>query len=247
MGRELQKRKNRSSVSRVKHKSKLAKNGHKKINVLGNAIIADNWDKKLTLLQNYHRLGLTSNLNEPTGGTEKRFNSNNSDPLNSSAFSKPTDPLHISTSTKPALQITPKEARVERDPETGKILRVIHDSADETTIIAGRPRRKDNPLNDPLDDLLDVPAEVPALAESGPHPTPGVVRALEQQASREEEALKKRKPRAQSKREEEWVGKLVERYGDDVKAMVRDRRLNPMQQSEGDIQRRIKKWKARRG
>jgi nucleolar protein 16 len=83
--------------------------------------------------------------------------------------------------------------------------------------------------------------------ESGPRPTPGVVRALEQQASREEEALKKRKPRTQSKREEEWIGSLIEKHGDNVRAMVRDRKLNPMQQTEGDLQRRIRRWKERRG
>ena len=38
MGRELQKKKNRSSISKVKHKSK-----SKRLNVLGNAIVAANW------------------------------------------------------------------------------------------------------------------------------------------------------------------------------------------------------------
>lgn len=43
MGKVLQKKKNRSSNPRVKHKSKKAKNGNKKINVFGNAIIKNNW------------------------------------------------------------------------------------------------------------------------------------------------------------------------------------------------------------
>lgn len=38
MGRELQKKKNRSSTSKVKHKPK-----SKKLNVRGNAIVAANW------------------------------------------------------------------------------------------------------------------------------------------------------------------------------------------------------------
>jgi len=38
MGRELQKKKNRSSIPKVKHKPK-----SKRVNPLGNAIIAANW------------------------------------------------------------------------------------------------------------------------------------------------------------------------------------------------------------
>lgn len=197
------------------------------------------------MIQNYRRLGLTSNLNEPTGGTEKRATSQPDPSSDSSAFAKVSDPLHISTSTKLATQITPTEARVERDPETGKILRVIYDDEEEATeVIAGRRRRKDNPLEDPLDDIPDAP---PALGDAREfNPAPGVVSALEEQAMKEEEALKKRKPRTQSKREEEWIEKLVAKYGDNVQAMVRDRKLNPMQQTEGDLQRRIRKWKEAR-
>lgn len=45
MGRQLQKKKNKAKVPKVltKRKRKTLKNGNKKINVLGNAIIAANW------------------------------------------------------------------------------------------------------------------------------------------------------------------------------------------------------------
>jgi hypothetical protein len=45
MGRELQKRKNRTKVPKLKKKSKskLLRNGRKKVDVLGNALIAENW------------------------------------------------------------------------------------------------------------------------------------------------------------------------------------------------------------
>jgi nucleolar protein 16 len=52
----------------------------------------------------------------------------------------------------------------------------------------------------------------------------------------------KKAPRKQSEREEEWIEKLVNKYGEDYGKMTRDRRLNPFQQSEGDIRRRAKKW-----
>jgi len=51
-------------------------------------------------------------------------------------------------------------------------------------------------------------------------------------------------PRHQSGGEREWLERLVARHGDDVRAMARDRRLNPMQQTAADIARRIKKMGA---
>ena len=56
----------------------------------------------------------------------------------------------------------------------------------------------------------------------------------------------KKRPRKQSRREEEWVERLVEKYGDDVGKMVRDRKLNPMQQSHGDVAKRVKIWRETR-
>jgi nucleolar protein 16 len=62
-----------------------------------------------------------------------------------------------------------------------------------------------------------------------------------------EEAAKngaRKAPRKQSQREEEWLERLVATYGDDYGRMTRDRKLNPMQQTEADIKKRVKKWKA---
>lgn len=68
---------------------------------------------------------------------------------------------------------------------------------------------------------------------------PEVIRQLEKEARRP--VL--RTPRHQSGREVEWLQRLVDRHGDDVAAMARDRRLNPMQQTAADIAKRIKKWR----
>ncbi|KAL1960593.1 hypothetical protein VTO42DRAFT_7172 [Malbranchea cinnamomea] len=232
MGKVIQKRKNRSSAPKVKQKSRKAKNGNKKINVRGNAIIAANWDKKLTLTQNYRRLGLTSRLNVPAGGSEKL-------PSTSTATGT-EDPLHASlVGTRHEMKLKPAEARVERDPKTGKILRVIRDDEEEEMVeVAGKKRRKVNPLDDPLEELPQIGEPV----VNGAAPT-GVVAELERQAALEEEALKKRKPRHQSQREIEWLERLVQKYGDDTRAMARDRKLNPMQQTEADIARRLRKWR----
>ncbi|KAL9132174.1 MAG: hypothetical protein Q9217_000108, partial [Psora testacea] len=67
----------------------------------------------------------------------------------------------------------------------------------------------------------------------------GIVPALEAASLFE----KNKGPRKQSQREVEWIEQLVERWGEDVAGMARDRRLNPMQQSEGDLRRRIGVWR----
>jgi nucleolar protein 16 len=64
---------------------------------------------------------------------------------------------------------------------------------------------------------------------------------LEQSAARGGEPKKKRH---QSEREREWLGRLVGRYGDDYEAMARDGKLNPMQQTAGDIKRRVQRMNA---
>ncbi|EOD53145.1 putative 60s ribosomal subunit biogenesis protein nop16 protein [Neofusicoccum parvum UCRNP2] len=223
MGRELQKRKNRSSISKVRKKPKSKKK------VLNNPIIAANWNKNETLTQNYRRLGLATKLNATTGGVEKTAKSVET-PNNITA------PLSVASKLA-MVQVKTSEARIERDPETGAV-RIVEDGS-----------KRPNPLNDPLNELdeeeaewqgitaHDVPAVDPAAAEKSDNP---VVRQLEELAA---SAGKRKAPRKQSEREVEWVERLVKKYGDDYGKMSRDMKLNPMQQSEGDIKRRVKKWR----
>ena len=119
--------------------------------------------------------------------------------------------------------------QVERDPTSGAILRVVQPKS-----------KKDNPLNDPLNEVEDEEEDNRAAAATKKSSTNGVVRALEVQASNEAE----KRPRQQSQREKEWIVGLVEKYGDDVRSMVRDRKANPYQQTEADIRKRIEKWKS---
>ena len=179
-------------------------------------------DQSLTLSQNYYRLGLTSKLNSRTGGTEKAAST-----LSDSAkpITHPRDSFKIASKTPTTL--IPTEARIERDPTTGDILRVIHSSSG-----------KDNPLNDPLNDSSGDESDR-SMEDGEFGGTRGIIPELEQQALMEAP----KRPRQQSKREEEWIEKLVEKYGEDYRGMVRDRKLNPYQQSEGDLKRRAKRWK----
>ncbi|KAF2970024.1 hypothetical protein GQX73_g3539 [Xylaria multiplex] len=222
MGRELQKRKRRSSRPATRQPSS---NRSKLTNPLGNSIIARNWNKKETTMQNYRRLGLVSRLRAPTGGVEPK--------LRPGTASKPKkDPFAIH-GVKDA---SAAEVRVERD-EDGKIVRVV-----------STQRKPANPLNDPLAEL-DTDSEAESGDDDGgdnaeewggfSEEQNEIVRQLEGEANRPVE----KKLRTASTREAEWLQSLIDRHGDDTAAMARDRKLNPMQQTAADIARRIRKQK----
>ncbi|KAL4903904.1 nucleolar protein 16 [Aspergillus multicolor] len=229
MGNIRQTKKNRSSAPKQTMKRKgVLKSGKKKINVLGNAIIAENWDRNATLTQNYRRLGLLHRLNAPTGGSEKRKTEKGLEEVSSS--------LHIKGSVDAMKDAAISEMKVERDPETGKIIRVIRKEDDQVEV-AGRKVRSSNPLNDPLNDLSDDNSEAKPQGKKAAN---SIVQQLEIQADN----VAPKKPRHQSTREGEWIERLVARHGDNFAAMARDMKLNPMQQTAGDLRRRINKWKA---
>jgi nucleolar protein 16 len=171
-------------------------------------------------------------LNAPTGGSEKKAIPNDQDgnqPITTDAFPMPK--------SRKTTKLTPTETKVERDPQTGRILRIIRSDGESEDATARK--RKSNPLNDPLENLSDQ-EETSAMST---RPS-DIVAELEAQAEEEAAILaRKKRPRQQSKREEEWIARLVGKYGDDIRAMARDVKLNPMQQSEGDLRRRLKKWK----
>lgn len=184
-------------------------------------------NKHETLTQNYRRLGLATKLNAVTGGVERTATSVET-PNNVAA------PLAVN----PRIGATIKtaEARIERDPETGEA-RLVDDG------------KRPNPLNDPLNELddeepewqgiteHDAPAVDPSTAGKSDNP---IVRQLEQHAA---SAAKRKAPRKQSEREIEWIERLVNKYGDNYGKMARDMKLNPMQQTEADIRRRVQKWR----
>lgn len=121
--------------------------------------------------------------------------------------------------------------RITRDPLTGGILSIVR--PDKSSSLQDEEEEDSNPLNDPLNALDGFDA----VGGKGV----GIVGLLEAEAKRME--VGRKRGRTQSKAEEEWVERLVERWGDDFRGMVLDRRLNPWQQSEGDLRRRVGKWR----
>ncbi|CAD6588777.1 MAG: Nucleolar protein 16 [Alectoria sarmentosa] len=215
MARPLQKKKNRSSLHRVRQKPK-----SKHVNVKSNPIVAANWDQSLTLSQNYRRLGLSSKLSAYTGGTEAKTKP-------TTLESQRKDSLSIPTSHKLS-ELGTTEVKVTRDPKTGAIVSVQHEKAE-----------RENPLDDPLNELSDSEDEDQDARSSNGR---GIVAELEEQARHS----RRKRPRMQSQREREWIERLVEKWGEDWGGMVRDRKLNPQQQTEGDLKRRIAVWKGGR-
>lgn len=219
-----------------------------------------NRDKKETLSQNYDRFGLVAKLSHTAGGKEKKIKDIllHADADSDSPFSTITttktkttttttttkkDPLTYHSRDRGLLQLT--EVKVERDPATGRILRVIRDS---------------NPLRDPLNEIESssssaasdkdeeeeeeegeewggIDSDSPEEAARKERKRPLVVRELERLANQPVE-----KPeRHQSEREREWLERLVARHGDDTSAMARDAKLNPMQQTAADLKKRLRK------
>lgn len=183
-------------------------------------------DESQTLSQNYRRLGLTARLNHISGGTEKTAAS-----LKKTADARIKNDRFAVSSSSAAIS----EINVERDPRTGSVVRIIDDAP-----------RKPNPLNDPLNELEESDPEewegfdnIPTLRTGAETETTVKLEHLASKGTRKQ-------PRKQSEREQEWIETLVEKYGDDYGKMFRDMSLNPMQQSEGDIRRRVLRWKASR-
>ncbi|KAI1429537.1 ribosome biogenesis protein Nop16 [Xylaria sp. FL1777] len=230
MGRELQKRKRRSSRPAIRQPSSTRS---KLTNPLGNNIIARNWNKKETTLQNYRRLGLLSRLGAHAGGLDRKLNTTSTDTDTTSSSNPPASKNPFAIKGAKGTEAVAGEVQVERD-ESGKIVRVI-----------STERKRPNPLNDPLAEL-DTDSEAEPVDEGGEDADEWdgfeqneIVRQLEDEANRPVE----KKPRTASAREAEWLQRLVDRHGDDTVAMARDGKLNPMQQTAADIARRIRKWR----
>ena len=140
----------RRGISRI---SKATRKPKSKKHLLSNAIIAANWDKSETLAQNYKRLGLTRRLNKNTGGVEKKASDVGAEMIGSG--------LEIGGTGK-TKQLDISEARIERDPSTGRILRVL----DETSVKAN-PLHVESRLRSAVADQLTAAASTnPGLRSS---------------------------------------------------------------------------------
>lgn len=181
--------------------------------VHGADVLKDNYDPKLTLRQNYARLGLVASLDvrPDTGGVEK-FPS----PCTSTAAAEKAE------GEKPRKGM----AKVIRD-DKGNIIDIVEaDASDSEETAWGKP------LTSVADEQL-VQDYMPAQKGTKPNP---VVQELEEMAAKAEPVH-----RHTSNFEAQWLKNLVQKYGEDTEKMARDRGLNIWQKTQGEIKRAIKK------
>lgn len=116
-------RKRKMNRSSIRKSSRRLKDKLRNVNIHSNPIIAANWDKSLTLQQNYKKLGLRAKLGSLAGGQEQKVET-----LSEIRAKKSTaniTPSDIEETEDPA-KIPEGEARLIRDPETNEVVKVIY-------------------------------------------------------------------------------------------------------------------------
>lgn len=116
-------RKRKMARSSVKKNTKRTKDKKREVNITSHPVMQANWDKKLTLKQNYKKLGLTVRLGTFTGGQEADITTLTEDREQESA--NKINPEAVANETDPA-KIPEGEARLVRDPETNAVVQVIY-------------------------------------------------------------------------------------------------------------------------
>lgn len=127
----------RSSVAKNTKRTKDAQRAPK---IAHHPVLAAKWDKKLTLKQNYEKLGLTSRLGKYNGGQENTYKTvtelrREQEEKNKIEHVAPED---VAVETDP-LKIPEGEARLIRDPETKEVVKVIYGTMKSGLVKEAKP------------------------------------------------------------------------------------------------------------
>ncbi|KAI0374771.1 hypothetical protein BV20DRAFT_935035 [Pilatotrama ljubarskyi] len=244
MANPRQRRKLRSGSHKpVQHSRRAKKLLKKQPPIRGPKILQEAWDPRKTVRQNYEALGLAATLNPiASGGTERPISAQAGHEERSEEQQQPEASTSSATAAlKPAgANGVPKGyGKIIRDA-LGNIVDV--QLGDEETDEEGT-----GAMEEELEEIPD-PAEDDQLAgwvglgsdprkRSPESAGTRVVQALEHLS----EARAGRVRRFTSKGELATLRRLVGKYGEDVDAMARDRKLNPDQRTAGELKRAIRK------
>ncbi|KAI0361972.1 hypothetical protein OH77DRAFT_1526662 [Trametes cingulata] len=241
MANPRQRRKLRSGSHKpVQHSRRAKKLLKKQPPIRGPKVLQEAWDPRKTVRQNYEALGLAATLNPiASGGTERRISAH----AGQEERSEEPQP-EASTSTAAARPTgangVPKGyGKIIRDAE-GNIVDVQLGDEEAEEEERGAMEESLEEIPDPRED--DQLAGWVGLGSDPRKRSPEsagtrVVQALEHLS--EERAG--RVPRYTSKGELATLRRLVAKYGEDVEAMARDRKLNPDQRTAGELKRAIRK------
>ncbi|KAI0094023.1 ribosome biogenesis protein Nop16 [Irpex rosettiformis] len=236
MANPRQRRKMRSGSHKAVHHSRRAKKILKKQPpIRGPKLLQETWDKSKTVRQNYEALGLATSLTPvASGGVERALG----DVRHSTAGSIEDAAMgegSVEDAAGPS-GLRRGFGRIVRDAN-GNIVDIELPEDDEAeTSVADRLVEDDIPDPSQQDDLapwvkLGGPRDGSAV--SGRH----VVRCLEESCAMHGGAV----ARFSSGGELGVLRRLVEKYGENVEGMAKDRRLNADQRTAGQLRRAIRK------
>ncbi|KAI0811267.1 ribosome biogenesis protein Nop16 [Irpex lacteus] len=236
MANPRQRRKMRSSSHKPVHHSRRAKKILKKQPpIRGPKVLQEAWDKTKTVRQNYEALGLAASLT----------------PVASGGVERPLGDIRHATAGSMDVDSVPELSAENTAGPSGLrrgLGRIVRD-ADGNVVDIQLPEDEDAPENRLVEDDIPDPSKVDSLAPwvnlgRSIDPRDGSVASNTHVVQSLEESLKTHGgpvPRFSSNGELGVLRRLVEKYGEDVEAMAKDRRLNADQRTAGQLKRAIKK------
>lgn len=119
-------RKRKMAKSSIRKNTRRVKDKKRDINIHSNPIIAKNWDKSLTLQQNYKRLGLASKLGGIAGGQEQKVETLSERRARKAKEAELQVTIDDIEKSEDPSKIPEGEARLIRDPETNEVVKIIY-------------------------------------------------------------------------------------------------------------------------
>ncbi|GME67462.1 unnamed protein product [Ambrosiozyma monospora] len=217
-------RKRKMARSSIRKNTRRNKDKQRKHPILSNTVIAENWDKSLTLKQNYARLGLKLRLStSESGGSEKklRFFDPEVDNEDQEEEEQESDEDDEGKDEFDPANIPKGLAKLVKD-EDGNVVKVVYGTKEpkaKPTASTGKKLGR-HEVEEKFEIKTNVVAELEKMAQ---------------------ESGKNKKKMHLSDREIDWLSRLVEKYGDDFEKMKWDKKLNPNQFSAGELKKRIGK------